>query len=458
MPHIVEVNTSVLKMKLYGRFGNKQSGFTLIELAIVLIILGILVALGAALVGPLTKRSKYDESREVVKSAKEAVLGYVVKNGYLPADLETAGARKLDAWGNDLVLYRATEFDASGENACGVTATTLGGQPFEVRECKNVSCANPVDYNVKSNIGFIVFSKGPDANEAGTDPGKDGVPPFYVRFQDSTYTDGATTYNYDDIVAYASLDEIRFEMGCTGVTTTIPNPPTVVTATRSTLSSLNLTWTPPTTNTDASPLIDLVGYEIDRSLDGATYLLLQSIGVGSSFTDTSLVAAQRYFYRMRAIDKDGNESANSAPITSTTISPIRQTVAAAWSQPANEAACSAANAVPSCATAANRRKALFTIQNTGNAADNGANITVNSMVITWGTTGGTVKKIQAPDLTNRYCNLTGTASGSTTTLTAPLTINAGASTTMSIYWCTTGAQPIFVSVQFNTADGSFTLY
>ncbi|MBM4141335.1 MAG: prepilin-type N-terminal cleavage/methylation domain-containing protein, partial [Nitrospira sp.] len=90
-------------MKLYGRFGNKQSGFTLIELAIVLIILGILVALGAALVGPLTKRSKYDESREVVKSAKEAVLGYVVKNGYLPADLETAGARKLDAWGNDLV-------------------------------------------------------------------------------------------------------------------------------------------------------------------------------------------------------------------------------------------------------------------------------------------------------------------------------------------------------------------
>jgi hypothetical protein len=81
------------------------------------------------------------------------------------------------------------------------------------------------------------------------------------------------------------------------------------------------------------------------------------------------------------------------------------------------------------------------------------------MVITWGTTGGTVRKIQAPDVTTtRYCSTVGTASGATITLTTPLVINAGASTTMGIYYCTTGAQPTFVSVQFNTSDGSFSLY
>ena len=196
---------------------NSSRGFTLIEVAMVLIILGILVGLGAALVGPLTKQAKFSESREVVKAAKEAVSGYAVKNGYLPANLEAAGARKLDAWGNDLVLYRATEFDASPENACGVTSTTLGGQPFEVHECTNDDCST---YNTKSNVGFVVFSKGPDANEAGTDPNKDGIPPFKVRIQDSSYTDGATTYNYDDIVAYVPLDEIRSARGCSFTITT----------------------------------------------------------------------------------------------------------------------------------------------------------------------------------------------------------------------------------------------
>ncbi|MDP3297023.1 MAG: putative Ig domain-containing protein [Thermodesulfovibrionia bacterium] len=196
---------------LRGEGWGEGAGFTLIEIAIVLVILGLLVTLGASMIGPLTKRAKLNETREAVKSAKEAVIGYVVKNGYLPADLKTAGARELDAGGNQLVFYRAVEFDTSPEDACGVISTTLGGQPFEVRECTDDSCSAPL---TKSDIGFIVFSKGSDANEAGTDPGKDGLPPFYVRIQDSAYPDGAVTYNYDDVVQYSSLDEIRSLRGC----------------------------------------------------------------------------------------------------------------------------------------------------------------------------------------------------------------------------------------------------
>ncbi|MBI5050475.1 MAG: putative Ig domain-containing protein [Nitrospirae bacterium] len=196
------------------------TGFTLIEIAIVLVILGLLIGLGVQLIGPLTKRVKLEETREAVKAAKETVKGNVVKNGFLPATLEAAGARKLDAWGRDMLFYRAVEFDTSGEDPCGATTTTLGGQPFDVYECTNDDCSS---YNTKSNIGFIVFSKGEDANEAGTDPGKDGVPPFYVRIQDSTYTD-TTTYNYDDVVEYVSLDQIRSLKDCAQtLTTTSPN-------------------------------------------------------------------------------------------------------------------------------------------------------------------------------------------------------------------------------------------
>ena len=189
----------------------KITGFTLIEIAIVLVILGLLIGLGAALLGPLIKQSKYKETKNVVRAAREAVLGYVVKNGYLPATLEDAGARALDAWGNTLVYFKASEFDTAGEDACKTLSTTIGGSNFQVYECTTEDCAT---YNTKENIGFFVFSKGPDANGAGTDPANDGAPPFYVRLQDTQYTDGGSTYRYDDIVEYASLDEIRQRRGC----------------------------------------------------------------------------------------------------------------------------------------------------------------------------------------------------------------------------------------------------
>ncbi len=197
--------------KFYYKSKNSQNGFTLIEIAIVLVILGLLIGLGAALLGPLIKQSKYKETKSVVRQAREAVLGYVVKNGYLPSTLEDAGARALDAWGNSLIYYPATEFDTSGEDACKTLSTTLGGSSFEVYECTTDNCSS---YNTKSNIGFIVFSKGPDANGGGTDPGNDGTPPFYIRVQDTSYTDGGAGYNYDDLVEYASLDEIRERRGC----------------------------------------------------------------------------------------------------------------------------------------------------------------------------------------------------------------------------------------------------
>ncbi len=88
------------------------------------------------LVGILTKQAKLRESREVVKQAREAVIGYAVRKGYLPSTLEEAGARKLDAFGNELSYYPSTEFDASPEDACGVNSTVM-----EVRECQNNDCS-----------------------------------------------------------------------------------------------------------------------------------------------------------------------------------------------------------------------------------------------------------------------------------------------------------------------------
>ncbi|MBI5641424.1 MAG: prepilin-type N-terminal cleavage/methylation domain-containing protein, partial [Nitrospirae bacterium] len=57
-------------------FGNRR-GFTLIEIAIVLIIIGFLLTIGAGMMGMLTKKAKLTETRETVKTAHESILGYV---------------------------------------------------------------------------------------------------------------------------------------------------------------------------------------------------------------------------------------------------------------------------------------------------------------------------------------------------------------------------------------------
>ncbi len=182
----------------------KREGFTIIELAIVLIVIGILFALGVGLLGPLTKRTKLEESREVVKQVREAVIGYVVKNGVLPNSLESAGARGFDAWGNNLEYYY---FSVTGD-ICGTNNTG-----WSVRECTNDDCTS---YNEKQNIVFIVYSGGFDGDKACTGTSS----PFYVRKQNMgynppcTYTPSNPVFNYDDIVLYASLDEIRALRGC----------------------------------------------------------------------------------------------------------------------------------------------------------------------------------------------------------------------------------------------------
>jgi len=68
-------------------------GFTLIEIAIVMVILGLLIGLGASAVGPLTKRTKLVAAREQMNGARGALVGYALSHGRLPCpDTDGDGA------------------------------------------------------------------------------------------------------------------------------------------------------------------------------------------------------------------------------------------------------------------------------------------------------------------------------------------------------------------------------
>lgn len=114
-------------------YGNLQRGFTLVEIAIVLVVVGLLIG------GMITPLSTQLEQRRVVdtqkamEEAREALIGFALRNGYLPCPAISAangleardGARcfnerragflpwatlgmpKLDSWGR-IYLYSVT--------------------------------------------------------------------------------------------------------------------------------------------------------------------------------------------------------------------------------------------------------------------------------------------------------------------------------------------------------------
>ena len=63
---------------------SQRAGFTLIEVAIVMVILGLLIGLGAELLPMLVKQNKLKDNRVLVKEARTAIIGYALATGRLP--------------------------------------------------------------------------------------------------------------------------------------------------------------------------------------------------------------------------------------------------------------------------------------------------------------------------------------------------------------------------------------
>lgn len=164
------------------QFTNNNKGFALIGIIVFFIVIGVLVGIGVTFLAPLTKKEKRTESRDIVRAAKEAVLGFAVQYKRLPDTAEFASRFKdLDAWGNTLFYYTVSDlYNPPEGNICyspytGFTVEDIGTN--------------------KTDIAFILLSKGENgANNTGE------TPTFTILQQSDTY---------DDIVEYGSIPELR---------------------------------------------------------------------------------------------------------------------------------------------------------------------------------------------------------------------------------------------------------
>ena len=185
-------------------------GLTLIEVALILVILGLLIGMGAGVIGFLTKRAKIIESRETVDAAVEALISYAAANKCLTENKAEANLRKeRDAWNQPLFLRVAPELSEDGQcyptngSICDRSVTSL-----KVVICKDENCTSNDTIN---HVAFVVASKGPNYNLQignGTNEIRVYAPGVTVDSYSGTYDevdDPNRPEEFDDIVKWVTL-------------------------------------------------------------------------------------------------------------------------------------------------------------------------------------------------------------------------------------------------------------
>lgn len=207
-------------------------GFTLVELSIVLVIIGILVSLGASALGPLTKRAKSAETRETVKAMKEAIINYAVSRHEIPCDAaetcSTGDARfntlagVTDGLRNPLFYISSANLRRDGTTNLDVCLPFLTSTNITLRVCHNAACSA---FDTVQNVAFIIGSRGMNVNKQMSGNGSQSAgsivftyDPGIANVVDRDTSDFNRTEDFDDVYAYVTLSELQAKIPCTACT------------------------------------------------------------------------------------------------------------------------------------------------------------------------------------------------------------------------------------------------
>ncbi len=87
-------------------------GFTLIEMAIVLVVMGILISGGLLAVAPVIENSKVSETNQKLDRLEQALIVHVIRNGCLPCPATglTASSGTNPGWAVDDAACPSSEY------------------------------------------------------------------------------------------------------------------------------------------------------------------------------------------------------------------------------------------------------------------------------------------------------------------------------------------------------------
>ncbi|MFH0873011.1 MAG: prepilin-type N-terminal cleavage/methylation domain-containing protein [bacterium] len=483
-------------MAHWGR--RDEAGFTLIEIILVIVLLGLLAAVAANVVTNAAGQARFDETRKEMDRLKLAIIGnpelanegtrtdfgFVGDIGRLPSTLdELVSQGALPAWNSGTGMgwhgpYVKGNFqenpndykqDAWGNgyaynNATGVITSlgadgAAGGSGFDA-DFSTADLTSPTNERVGTITGRVTDTLGnPLANTASVTV---TVRVYYPVNGASTSTTTNTAadgyYTFNNVILGRRKVEVSITQGASTTTfypskialvtssspakidfqipidTTLPNAPTSFAASRATLDQINLTWTAPSANTDGSTLRDLDGYNIYRSTT-------------TPFTPS----ASKLLANVGLVTSYSDKTLPSGIIYYYQVRAVdKANNESASSAQVNE---TVSPIVQTVAVSGAGVTLTFTIRNDGAAGDN---ITVTTMAVSWTGVTANVGIIYSPSGTQRWSGAA--ANGATITLSSPFTLNGQTSTTMDIRWSRSMAATNDIWVRYNDIDGYINLY
>ncbi len=187
-----------------------RRAFTLLELVIILLIVGILMSFGIKLFGTFIKNDKYHKTEIILDNARDSLVGFLMSNGYLPCpdadddgQADGSGGSCLCTWPNcylpDVTLgvsaldaYRYRLYYQVDNNF--TSFTSLRG--FCVHAPYLTPSITVTDGNHSYNVVAVLISAGlTDADHDGKK--LDGLNSEGTNFVMSSVKESS---NYDDIV------------------------------------------------------------------------------------------------------------------------------------------------------------------------------------------------------------------------------------------------------------------
>ncbi len=180
----------------------KKNAFTLIELSIVLVIIGLIIGGSFKVLKSMRENAKVTNAKNDVQTARNAVLGYAMSASFLPTKtLFESDLSPVKANQHQLMYARDTTFDTT--NICASPTTLLSVQ------------VDHRDGTIQTipNVAFVLVSESANKNMQTAI-----ATTIEVRKPFEKIDDNSTPINrvepYDDIVDWVTLAQLQKSIGC----------------------------------------------------------------------------------------------------------------------------------------------------------------------------------------------------------------------------------------------------
>lgn len=199
-----------------------RKGFSLIEMAIVLIILGLVLSSASGIISMFINMGASERSRERISANRSALISIAAEDGYLQKDdIGTRPAnvnlsypldifdKKFEVFLADDIQFRDDDDELNFSPVCGASGTTL-----RLEICENSDC--DTDGNLVNNIAFVIVSGYKNRNIQTNVDIIDNEIRVHLQgsVNDDYNSDLARAEDYDDIVDWVTLSELRSKAGC----------------------------------------------------------------------------------------------------------------------------------------------------------------------------------------------------------------------------------------------------